>query len=256
MLQDHCQAIPNGIAATKTGTAALGIPSRKPSRPSAQAPSPSRAPPIPESARGRTRSRTATAGLQRPEPTSTVIPCLMPTPAISSATPKRLAARANAPVPLGPRARATTMLVTAPRATTATWAAVAAIAPPPRCRSPGSGGAAASSVWGSCTRRSVPSASPDLACSRPMSTQTDIPLFATKAAVEPLLGEVAERQRAVIESGRYILGPEVEAFEAEFASYLGAKHCIGVANGTEAITIALRAAGVGPGDEVIVPALT
>ena len=89
-----------------------------------------------------------------------------------------------------------------------------------------------------------------------MSTQTNIPLFATKAAVEPLLTEVAERQRAVIESGRYILGPEVDAFEGEFASYLGAKHCVGVANGTEAITIALRAAGVGPGDEVVVPALT
>ena len=57
-------------------------------------------------------------------------------------------------------------------------------------------------------------------------------------------------------SGRYILGPEVEAFEAEFAAYLGVRHCVGVANGTEALTIALRALGVGPGDEVVVPALT
>src|SRR6202030_1029004 len=48
----------------------------------------------------------------------------------------------------------------------------------------------------------------------------------------------------------------VAAFEAEFASLLGAEHAVGVANGTEAITIALRAMGVGPGDEVIVPSFT
>jgi dTDP-4-amino-4,6-dideoxygalactose transaminase len=83
-----------------------------------------------------------------------------------------------------------------------------------------------------------------------------IPLFATRAALEPLLGEVGERQRAVLESGRYVLGPEVEAFETEFAAYLGARHCVGVANGTDALTIALRALGVKPGDEVVVPALT
>jgi dTDP-4-amino-4,6-dideoxygalactose transaminase len=66
---------------------------------------------------------------------------------------------------------------------------------------------------------------------------------------------VIEAQKADIESGTYILGPEVEAFESEFADYLGAAHCAGVANGTDAITIALRALGIGPGDEVIVPAL-
>jgi dTDP-3-amino-3,4,6-trideoxy-alpha-D-glucose transaminase len=83
-----------------------------------------------------------------------------------------------------------------------------------------------------------------------------IPLFATEAVLAPLLDEVAERQRAVLDSGRYILGPEVEAFEAEFAAHIGVRHCIGVANGTEALTIALRALGVGPGDEVVVPGLT
>ena len=57
-------------------------------------------------------------------------------------------------------------------------------------------------------------------------------------------------------SGRYILGPEVEAFEREFADYLGVRHCVGVANGTEALTIALRALGVGAGDEVVVPSFT
>src|SRR5207248_1309771 len=53
-----------------------------------------------------------------------------------------------------------------------------------------------------------------------------------------------------------ILGPEVEAFERELADYLGAKHAVGVANGTDAITLALRALGVGPGDEVVVPSFT
>jgi dTDP-4-amino-4,6-dideoxygalactose transaminase len=90
----------------------------------------------------------------------------------------------------------------------------------------------------------------------PARTETKIPLFCTRPAIEPLLAEVAERQRAVLESGRYILGPEVEAFESEFAAHLGASHCVGVANGTEALTIALRALGIGPGDEVVVPALT
>lgn len=89
-----------------------------------------------------------------------------------------------------------------------------------------------------------------------MTAPPEVPLFATRAALEPLLGQVAERQRAVIDSGRYILGPEVEAFEREFASHLGAEHCVGVANGTDALTIALRALGIGPGDEVVVPSLT
>lgn len=83
-----------------------------------------------------------------------------------------------------------------------------------------------------------------------------IPLFVTRPALEPLLPLVVERQRAVVESGRYILGPEVEAFESEFAGYVGARHCVGVANGTEALTIALRALGCGPGDEVVVPGLS
>lgn len=83
-----------------------------------------------------------------------------------------------------------------------------------------------------------------------------IPLFATRPAVEPLLGEILERQRTVVESGRYLFGPEVEAFEAEFADYVGRRHCVAVANGTDALTIALRALGVGPGDEVVIPDFT
>ncbi len=83
-----------------------------------------------------------------------------------------------------------------------------------------------------------------------------MPLFANRASLEPLLPEIAERQRAVLEGGRYILGPAVETFESEFASYLGADHCVGVANGTDALAIALRALGVEPGDEVVVPSVT
>ena len=57
-------------------------------------------------------------------------------------------------------------------------------------------------------------------------------------------------------SGRYVLGPEVEAFEAEFAAYCGAAHCVGVANGLEALALILAALDIGPGAEVIVPSNT
>jgi dTDP-4-amino-4,6-dideoxygalactose transaminase len=83
-----------------------------------------------------------------------------------------------------------------------------------------------------------------------------VPLYPMRDAVAPLLDEVAARQRAVLESGRYVLGPEVEAFERELAAHVGVRNCVGVANGTEALTIALRALGVRAGDEVVVPALT
>ena len=81
-------------------------------------------------------------------------------------------------------------------------------------------------------------------------------MFATRDAIEPLLPVVAARMSAVLESGAYILGPEVSAFEDEFAAFLGAGQCVGVANGTDALTIALRALGVQDGDEVIVPAIS
>jgi dTDP-3-amino-3,4,6-trideoxy-alpha-D-glucose transaminase len=57
-------------------------------------------------------------------------------------------------------------------------------------------------------------------------------------------------------SGWYILGPETTSFEEEFANYCGTKHCIGVANGLDALELILRAYGIGPGDEVIVPSNT
>jgi dTDP-4-amino-4,6-dideoxygalactose transaminase len=83
-----------------------------------------------------------------------------------------------------------------------------------------------------------------------------VPLFDTSTPLLGLRGELRAAVERVLESERYILGPEVSAFEEEFAAYCGAEHAIGVANGTEAITIALRAMGVGPGDEVVVPSFT
>jgi dTDP-4-amino-4,6-dideoxygalactose transaminase len=83
-----------------------------------------------------------------------------------------------------------------------------------------------------------------------------VPLFDTRTPLEALLPALRERAAAVLEAGRYILGPEVEAFERELAEYLGVRHVVGVANGTDAITIALRAMGVGEGDELVVPSFT
>ena len=83
-----------------------------------------------------------------------------------------------------------------------------------------------------------------------------IPLFDTSTPLIVLRGELRAAVDRVLDSERYILGPEVSAFEREFASYCGAAHAIAVANGTEALTIALRALGVGPGDEVVVPSFT
>jgi dTDP-3-amino-3,4,6-trideoxy-alpha-D-glucose transaminase len=83
-----------------------------------------------------------------------------------------------------------------------------------------------------------------------------VPLFDTASPLAPLRGELRAAIERVLDSERYILGPEVAAFEQEFAAYCGAAHAVGVANGTDAITIALRAMGVGPGDEVVVPSFT
>jgi dTDP-3-amino-3,4,6-trideoxy-alpha-D-glucose transaminase len=83
-----------------------------------------------------------------------------------------------------------------------------------------------------------------------------VPLFDTSTPLAPLREQILERISEVVDSSRFILGPNVAAFEAELADYCGAAHAVGVANGTEAITIALRAMGVGEGDEVVVPSFT
>lgn len=78
-------------------------------------------------------------------------------------------------------------------------------------------------------------------------------LHATYLELRPQLDEAVQR---VLSSGWYILGPEVTSFEQEFATYCEASYCIGVANGLDALHLALRAMDVGPGDEVIVPSNT
>ena len=83
-----------------------------------------------------------------------------------------------------------------------------------------------------------------------------IPLVDVRAQYAPLLDELKERIAEVLDSGRFILGPNVQAFEEEAAAYLGVRHAIGVANGTDALVLALDAMGVGEGDEVICPAFT
>jgi dTDP-4-amino-4,6-dideoxygalactose transaminase len=83
-----------------------------------------------------------------------------------------------------------------------------------------------------------------------------VALFDTGAPLRPLRPQIDAAIARVVDSGRFILGPEVSAFEAQFAAYCGTRHAIGVANGTEALTIALRAMGVGEGDDVVVPSFT
>mgnify|MGYP003604319676 CR=1 FL=1 len=72
-----------------------------------------------------------------------------------------------------------------------------------------------------------------------------------KAQYERIRPQVDERIRRVLEHGKYIMGPEVAELEERLAAYVGVKHCIGVASGTDALLIAMMALGVGPGDEVI-----
>jgi dTDP-4-amino-4,6-dideoxygalactose transaminase len=83
-----------------------------------------------------------------------------------------------------------------------------------------------------------------------------IPLVDVRAQYAPLLDELKERLAEVLDSGRFILGPHVRAFEEEAATYLGVEHAVGVANGTDAIVLALDALEIGAGDEVICPAFT
>jgi dTDP-4-amino-4,6-dideoxygalactose transaminase len=83
-----------------------------------------------------------------------------------------------------------------------------------------------------------------------------VPYLDLSALPRELEGELERTVGRVAASGWYLLGPELEAFERDFASYCGAHHCVGVASGMSAIELALLAGGIGPGDEVIVPAYT
>ena len=83
-----------------------------------------------------------------------------------------------------------------------------------------------------------------------------IPLVDVSAEYGPLIPKLEAAFREVLEDGRFIRGPHYWAFQDEAAAYLGVKRTLGVANGTDALVLALDALGVGPGDEVICPAFT
>ena len=85
---------------------------------------------------------------------------------------------------------------------------------------------------------------------------TKIPFLELKPAYDELRDELDAAYHRVMDSGWYLLGNEIESFEAEFARYCEAKHCIAVGNGLDALHLILRAYGIGAGDEVIVPANT
>ena len=83
-----------------------------------------------------------------------------------------------------------------------------------------------------------------------------IPLVDLKAQFQSIRHEVDNALREVLEEANFILGPQVKDFEDSFAAFCGVNHCVGVANGTDALHLILRASGIGPGDEVIIPAFT
>jgi dTDP-4-amino-4,6-dideoxygalactose transaminase len=83
-----------------------------------------------------------------------------------------------------------------------------------------------------------------------------IPLIDVKAQYAPLIPELRQAIDDVLESGQFVFGPNVSAFEEEAARYLGVRETVGVGNGTDAIVLVLNALGIGSGDEVICPAFT
>src|SRR5262245_58551695 len=86
--------------------------------------------------------------------------------------------------------------------------------------------------------------------------QTEVPFLELRETYLEIQAELDAALRRVMDSGWYILGREVRAFEEQFAAYCGVKHGVGVGNGLEALQLILRSYGIGRGDEVIVPANT
>ena len=84
----------------------------------------------------------------------------------------------------------------------------------------------------------------------------NVPILDLTRQYKAIKPEIDVAVARVLSSGRFILGPEVQAFEREVAEYVGVKHAIGVASGTDALLLSLRALGIGPGDKVIVPSFT
>jgi dTDP-4-amino-4,6-dideoxygalactose transaminase len=90
----------------------------------------------------------------------------------------------------------------------------------------------------------------------PVRADASVPLVDLVAQQADVNAEVMEGLTEVFRNAAFIGGPAVAEFEAAYAEFLGARHCVGVANGTDALELALRASGVGAGDEVILPANT
>ena len=84
----------------------------------------------------------------------------------------------------------------------------------------------------------------------------NVPLLDVNAQNHPIGDELRAAFDSVLSTGRFIMGEEVEKFEASAAQYLGVKHAVGVSSGTDAILLALMALGIGQGDEVICPSFT
>lgn len=84
----------------------------------------------------------------------------------------------------------------------------------------------------------------------------NIPLVDLKAQLATIREDVFQAMSEVVENTAFIKGRFAQAFETQFAEFLGASHCVGVGNGTDALTVALKALGLAPGDEVVVPAMT
>ena len=93
--------------------------------------------------------------------------------------------------------------------------------------------------------------SPLVACAVPRDDAGAVPLLDLAAENGPLRAELDAAWQRALATGQFVLGPEVAAFEQEAAAYLGVRHAVGLNSGTDALTIGLRALGVGPGDEVI-----
>jgi dTDP-3-amino-3,4,6-trideoxy-alpha-D-glucose transaminase len=87
-------------------------------------------------------------------------------------------------------------------------------------------------------------------------TAVHVPYLDLAAGAEPVRAELEDAFARVLDGGRWVLGAEVAAFEREFADHVGTRHAIGVASGLDALQLTLRALGIGPGDEVLVPGYT
>src|SRR6266700_7875645 len=88
------------------------------------------------------------------------------------------------------------------------------------------------------------------------STKQAIPITHLGLEYEAIKEELTPLLEKILRSGSYVLGAELARFEEELATYLGVLHAVGVGNGTDAVLLALKALDIGPGDEVIVPAMT